>query len=73
MADIIEAIRRYGFKVNTVSEEQFAKTIAKASKHEDESRTVLSLVAYANKNGEDLKFIYRKHPERGRHSGQGLP
>jgi hypothetical protein len=58
MDDIIDAIRRHGFKVDTVTDEEFDKTLAEASKHEDESRTVLSLVAYANKKGENLKEVY---------------
>jgi thioester reductase-like protein len=62
MADVVEAIRRHGFSISMVSEEEFRKTLAEASKHEDESGTVLSLVAYANRDkdlvmvGSDCRF-----------------
>lgn len=57
IADIMEAIRRHGFTIKSVSDDEFQKTIADAAKHEDEGRTVLSLVAYANKEGENLKMV----------------
>lgn len=57
IADIMEAIRRHGFTVKAVSEDEFRKTLADAAKHEDEGRTVLSLVAYANKEGENLRMV----------------
>lgn len=57
MADMLEAMRRYGFHVQAVSEEHFRETLAEASKHTEESRTVLALVAYANKKGDDLKMV----------------
>ena len=57
MDDVVEAIRRHGFKVDAVSEEEFQKTLEEAAKHEEESRTILSLFAYANKEGENLKQV----------------
>lgn len=57
MADVLDAIRRHGFEVEAVSDDQFKETLESASKNEDESRTVLSLMAYANKEGEDLKMV----------------
>lgn len=57
MADVLDAIRRHGFDVKAVSDEEFGNTLSEASKHEEESRTVLSLVAYANKEGDDLRMV----------------
>ena len=57
MADILEAMHRYGFHIQPVSEEHFRETLAEASKHSEESRVVLALVAYANKKGDDLKMV----------------
>ena len=61
MADLMEAIRHHGFHVRTVSDAQFRQTLAEAAKHEDESRTVLSLVAYSNKEGEHLAMVGAEH------------
>ena len=57
MADILAAIRSHGFDVKTVSEEHFRQTLAETAKHEEESRTVISLMAYANRVQEDLKEV----------------
>ena len=57
MGDVLEAVRRHGFDVKTVSDETFKKTLAEAAKHEEESRAVISLVAYANKEGENLRMV----------------
>lgn len=40
-----------------VPDEAFRKTLAEAARHEEESRTVLSLVAYSNKEGENLQMV----------------
>ncbi len=57
IADLMDAIRRHGFEVQTVPDEQFRETLAEAAKHEDESRTVLSLVAYSNQEGDTLQMV----------------
>lgn len=57
MADILAAIRSHGFDVKTVSEEHFRQTLAETAKHEEESRTVISLMAYANRVQEDLQEV----------------
>ena len=43
MADVMDAICRHGFNVKIVPDAHFRDRLAEASKHEDESRTVLSL------------------------------
>ena len=55
--DILSVIQRYGFDVENVPQERFDRTLAEASKHGEDSRTVLSLVAYANKEGDNLKMV----------------
>ena len=57
IADLMDAFRRHGFEVRTVPDSEFRETLAEAAKHEDESRTVLSLVAYSNKVGETLQMV----------------
>ncbi len=57
MGDIVEAIRRHGFTIENVSDKHFEQTLEEVAKDEEESRTILSLVAYANKRGEDLKHV----------------
>jgi nucleoside-diphosphate-sugar epimerase len=57
IADLMDAIRRHGFDVKTVPDSRFGETLAEASRHEDESRTVLSLVAYSNKEGDHLRMV----------------
>ena len=57
IADLMDAIRRHGFEVRTVPDSEFRETLAEAATHEDESRTVLSLVAYSNKEGETLRMV----------------
>ena len=54
MADLIAAICRYGYQIDAVSEEQFQQILSDASKREEDSEAVLSLVAYNNKEGENL-------------------
>ena len=61
MADVMDAICRHGFNVKIVPDAHFRDRLAEASKHEDESRTVLSLVAYANKEGEALTMVDSDH------------
>ena len=61
MADIMEVVRRHGFDVKAVTEAQFAETLRRATEHADESRTVLSLVAYSNKEGNDLSLVDAEH------------
>jgi len=57
IADLMDAFRRHGFDVQTVSDEEFRETLAEAAKHEEESRTVLSLVAYSDREGEALQMV----------------
>ena len=57
MADLMDAIRSHGFEIRTVPDSEFRDTLAEAAKHEEESRTVLSLVAYSNKEGETLQLV----------------
>ena len=57
IADLMDAIRRHGFDVKTVPDSRFGETLAEATRHEDESRTVLSLVAYSNKEGDHLRMV----------------
>ena len=61
MADVMDAICRHGFNVKIVPDAHFRDRLAEALKHEDESRTVLSLVAYANKEGEALTMVDSDH------------
>ena len=61
MADLMAVVRQHGFDVKTVSEEEFRNTLSEATKHEEESRTVLSLVAYSNKEGDDLALVEADH------------
>ncbi len=61
MADLMAVVRQHGFDVRTVSEAEFRNTLSEATKHEEESRTVLSLVAYSNKEGDDLALVEADH------------
>jgi amino acid adenylation domain-containing protein/thioester reductase-like protein len=61
MADLMAVVRAHGFDVRPVSEAQFRETLKEATKHESESRTVLSLVAYSNKEGNDLALVEADH------------
>ena len=61
MADLMEVVRAQGFDVKAVSEAQFRETLREATKHESESRTVLSLVAYSNKEGDALALVEADH------------
>ena len=53
----MDAFRRYGFDVETVPDSEFRDTLSEAAKDEAESRTVLSLVAYSNKEGDTLQMV----------------
>lgn len=53
MADMIAAICEYGHQIDIVSEEQFQQVLLEAAKRDD-GGAVLSLVAYNNKEGENL-------------------
>ncbi|MER2182164.1 MAG: amino acid adenylation domain-containing protein [Clostridia bacterium] len=57
IADLMDAFRRYGFDVETVPDSEFRDTLSEAAKDEAESRTVLSLVAYSNKEGDTLQMV----------------
>ncbi len=61
MADLMAVVREHGFEVRPVSEAEFRNTLNEATKHENESRTVLSLVAYSNKEGDDLVPVEADH------------
>jgi amino acid adenylation domain-containing protein/thioester reductase-like protein len=61
MADLMAVVRQHGFDVRAVSEAEFQNTLSEATKHEEESRTVLSLVAYSNKEGDDLTLVEADH------------
>ena len=61
MADLMAVVRSHGFDVKAVSEAQFKELLSEAAKHEDESRTVLSLVAYSNKEGDELALVNADH------------
>ena len=50
-ADVIYAMKNYGFDIEVVSDEEFGKTVADAAEKGSSSDTILSLVAYDNKNG----------------------
>ncbi|MBQ7599738.1 MAG: amino acid adenylation domain-containing protein [Clostridia bacterium] len=57
MGDVIDAINRHGFRIRTVSEAEFGKILDEAARNEDESGTVMSLVAYREHKGEDLRMV----------------
>jgi len=61
MADVIEAMRRHGFKIDTVSEARFESTLAEAAKRDSESEAVISLVAYLNKEGASIREVGADH------------
>ncbi|MCR5060033.1 MAG: amino acid adenylation domain-containing protein [Saccharofermentans sp.] len=50
-ADVIYAMKNYGFDIAIVSDEEFGKTVAKAAESSSSSDTILSLVAYNSKDG----------------------
>ncbi len=49
MGDVIYAMKNYGFHIDIVSDEEFAKTLSAAAAEEEKSQDVLPLVAYDNK------------------------
>ena len=51
MADVIYAMKNYGFKIDIVSDEEFSKTVNDAFENGTSNDTILGLVAYDNKNG----------------------
>ena len=53
-ADVIYAMREYGFDIKIVSEQHFSETLAEAAKKKEESEAVIGLVAYANKAGDKI-------------------
>ena len=57
IADLMDAIRGHGFEIRTVPDSEFRETLAEAARHEEESKTVISLVAYSNKEGETLQMV----------------
>ena len=57
MADMMDAIRRHGFSVRTVSDGEFREALAETARREEDSRTVLSLTAYSNREGETLTMV----------------
>ena len=48
MSDVIYAMRAYGFEIEIVSDEVFARTLKEAAAQEEKSEAVLGLVAYAS-------------------------
>ena len=56
IADLMDAIRGHGFEIRTVPDSEFQETLAEAARQE-ESRTVISLVAYSNRDGETLRMV----------------
>ena len=50
-ADVIYAMKNYGFDIEIVSDEEFGRTVAKAAESSSSSDTILSLVAYNSKDG----------------------
>ena len=61
MGDVMDAMRRHGFDVTNVSDTKFQERLSEAARHPEESRTVLSLVAYANREGEQLAMVDADH------------
>ena len=54
MADLIAAIDDYGHPIDVVSESEFQEVLSEAAKNAEDSDAVLPLIAYNNKQGEDL-------------------
>lgn len=48
MADVIYAMKEYGFDIEIVSDERFEQTLKEAAKQPDQSEAVLGLIAYAS-------------------------
>ena len=53
-ADVIYAMREYGFNIDIVSEQHFSETLAETAKKEADNEAIIGLVAYANKEGEKI-------------------
>ena len=63
MADVVSAMRRYGFEIRAVPDETFAAALAKAAEDPTMSEIVLGIVAYASNDenasvliGQDNRF-----------------
>lgn len=61
LADVIDVMRKYGLKIDVVSEERFKRTLADAAQQDSESEAVISLVAYINKEGESITEVGADH------------
>ena len=51
LADVITAMKNYGFDIDIVSEQEFRQTVAQYAASGAKSDAILSLVAYNNKSG----------------------
>lgn len=56
MADVVAAMRAYGFSIDLVEDEVFAQTVAEAAKDASKSEIVLGLLAY-DENDADAKAM----------------
>ena len=51
MADVIMALKRYGYKLDIVKHDEFVKAVDEASKDPEKAQSLLNLVAYNNRDG----------------------
>ena len=57
MADVVFAMKRYGFNIRIVSRAEFDRIMQAAAKDEAESETVMSLLAYETGSDEKLAAV----------------
>ena len=56
-ADVIYAMKDYGFAIDIVPDDVFAATVAKEAEKESAKETILGIMAYQNKEGEQMKEV----------------
>ena len=56
-ADVIYAMKEYGFAIDIVPDDVFAETVAKEAEKESAKETILGIMAYQNKDGEQMKEV----------------
>lgn len=57
LADIVFAMKHYGFKIQIVSQAEFERILHEASEKESESETIMSLLAYETGDDENLVAV----------------
>ncbi|MBQ4424779.1 MAG: amino acid adenylation domain-containing protein [Lachnospiraceae bacterium] len=61
MADVLSIMKESGLEIEIVPAAQFAETLQEASKQAGESEAVISMVAYANKEGDKIALVGANH------------